>query len=263
MLSFLSYEVHGRDYCPYPHEKMYFCKYAGETYQQLCPGVTRTCVERGEITCICEPGYYREYFWRPCVPYIKCVEPKHKSIKILSSSETLYLTKASTGVFFTKLLKCFKSTYIGSGLSTYYRGLEYQKRTGTIFETEGVPLNDGGVDGVSIPHIAFEPTSSWEKVKGELYLDLVVNTNGRKKEYVIRTNRLRTPPPDVENEYTVLHADDKCIIIKVRPDAPGMTNCVFWTKESLVGQNLLECDFVFENYCSMPDNVIESVNDCQ
>ncbi|XP_049274507.1 uncharacterized protein LOC119402223 isoform X2 [Rhipicephalus sanguineus] len=203
IMSFLSFEALARNFCSYPTEEEFFCTYVGQPYERLCPTLTKVCEHIGEKMCMCKPGYYRRRFWYPCVPYEKCVLPKHTDFKILGSGELLYLTKASGNVFYSNLVKCFNSSFERGGLATWYRRLQYQKRSGEITE-EG-----------------FVPTTEWETVEGKLALEVVIDEKNGGRKYVLRTNAFGDPPPGAASNYTVMHAEANCIIIILQEHRDG------------------------------------------
>ncbi|XP_075726372.1 uncharacterized protein LOC142768296 [Rhipicephalus microplus] len=105
--------------------------------------------------------------------------------------------------------------------------------------------------------LSFTP---WKKVKGNLLLQIFVDEKGGARRHMLRINPFGNRPSRVDKEYMVLHADANCIIIIVEERT---RDCVFWTKESLVGTDLLECDFVFKYNCNMPVKVTESLEECK
>nr|XP_054918428.1 uncharacterized protein LOC129380686 isoform X2 [Dermacentor andersoni] len=243
-------ETSAKNFCEGENEEKHFCKYKGEDYSRLCPRVTKTCSNTGEIMCICKEGYFRHEFWKPCVAWRECVVPNPSNTQILPTEE----------------------------MTDYYPEDETTTEV-TVQENDDASRNTSATDGEMLPCIwcpvlrslyaSIEPEQ--KPMDGSVISRRLVQTGHemappsmrqwvKERSNVIIGDSTFTPWQQKQLTISLVSAADGRHVIQL--NAPERTKCYFWTPQSRIGGSDFECDFIFNNYCHLPFTVLTDVSEC-
>ncbi|XP_075531987.1 uncharacterized protein LOC142564731 [Dermacentor variabilis] len=276
-------EASAKNFCSEDNEEYYYCKYKGETYSQLCPGVTKTCTDIGERICVCQKGYFRRIFWARCVPYRECVVPNPWNLHVDPIEEPVEDHRGDQPTTEATPQNNDEESPSASATNDELFSCVWCPALRTLDTTsESAQMsNDGSVNSRSLVQTGLEavPRSVRQRVKArtdffevhetftpweEVRLSVsVVHRERRTPTLQLHPFSSRSLPSGAQTEYEVLHANGDCIIIGKYPQRGMTADCFFWTTKSKARGSHFECDFIWEYYCHFPTDVPFDGRECQ
>ncbi|XP_037525363.1 uncharacterized protein LOC119402285 [Rhipicephalus sanguineus] len=232
-------------FCAQPHDRRYYCHWAGQDYANVCPQMgPKRCKERGELICICQDGYWRRRYDRQCGRWRDCAKREIKHLLLVCVRETLYLVGASESIVDPKKFKCFNSTITEMYGKGCIRNFNFLEKTGAKSVTKK------------------NEETTWSRRNYTLYLKPVM----WRRQITIQLNAMGSEylPYYVEHYYPILHANSKCIITGLLPPDQQKTDCTYWVTENDITKRNADCDWIFQNYCNSPNIIFNSTRlaDC-